>query len=103
MKTFVFTSVFILLIACRLECQSSSRAILRIERVQDGEAVCALISDDGGYRLEKMFQNKNEMYNGTMDISRLEHLRELLRNEQLRGFSQTDIHKPLITDTADDV
>ena len=103
MKTFVFTSVFILLIACRLECQSSSRAILRIERVQDGEAVCALISEDGGYRLEKMFQNKNEMYNGTMDISRLEHLRELLRNEQLRGFSQTDIHKPLITDTADDV
>ena len=101
MKTVVFTSACILLIACRLECQSSSRAILRIERVQDGEAVCALISDDGGYRLEKMFQNKNEMYNGTMDISRLEHLRKLLRNEQLSGLSQTDIHKPLITDTAD--
>ena len=103
MKTFVFTSACILFIACRLECQSSSRAILRIERVQDGEAVCALISDDGGYRLEKMFQNKNEMYNGTMDISRLEHLRQLLRNEQLSSLSQTDIHKPLITDTADDV
>lgn len=74
-----------------------------MERVQSGEAVCALISDDGSYRLEKVMQNKNEMYMGTIDPSRLDQLRKLLANQQLNGLSQADIHKPLITDTADDV
>ncbi len=96
-------SAGILFMASGLRGQSVSPAILRIERVQPGEAVCALVSDDGTYRLEKMFQNKNEMYKGTMELSRLDQLRTLIANQQLSGLSQADIHKPLVTDTADDM
>jgi hypothetical protein len=103
MKRLFITFLWILLASCILQCQSSSNAILRIERVQPGEAVCALVSNDGSYRLEKMLQNKDEIYQGMMDLSRLDHLRELIANQQLSGLSQTDVRKPLITDTADDV
>lgn len=103
MKSFLMMSAGILFMASGLRGQSVSPAILRIERVQPGEAVCALVSDDGTYRLEKMFQNKNEMYKGTMELSRLDQLRTLIANQQLSGLSQADIHKPLVTDTADDM
>ena len=62
-----------------------------------------MVRDDGSYRLEKMFQSKDETYQGMMDLSRLDQLRKLLANQQLSGLSQNDIHKPLITDTDDDM
>ncbi len=103
MKPLCMTCAYILLACCVLQGQSFSKAILRIERVQPGEAICALVTDDGSYRLEKMFQSKDEFYEGTIDSSRLDNLRKLLANQRLSSLSQTDIHKPLMSDSADDL
>lgn len=74
-----------------------------MERVQRGEAVCVLVQDDGSYRLEKLFRAKTEMYTGSLDSTRIERLRAMLDDDQLRKLSQENIHKPLITDTIDDL
>lgn len=81
----------------------SGPALLRMERVQRGEAVCVLVQDDGSYRLEKLFRAKTEMYTGSLDSTRIERLRAMLDDDQLRKLSQENIHKPLITDTIDDL
>src|SRR5271169_6875192 len=79
----------------------STSGFLRMERVRRGEAVCVLVQGDGSYRLEKLFQAKTEMYTGTMDSARVEQLRTMLANKQLRKLSQEGIHNPLISDTID--
>jgi hypothetical protein len=79
----------------------SSPGVFRMERVQRGEAVCVLVQGDGSYRLEKLFRAKTEMYTGTMDSARIERLRTMLADEQLRRLSQEDIHNPLISDAVD--
>ncbi len=78
-------------------------ALLRMERVQVGEAVCVLVQDDGTYRLEKLFRAKTEMFTGSLDAARVEQLRAMLANEPLRKLSQENVRKPLITDAIDDL
>jgi hypothetical protein len=75
--------------------------LLRMERVQRGEAVCVLVRDDGSYRLEKLFQAKTEMYSGSLGSIGVGQLRTMLANEQLRKLAQENIHSPLISDTID--
>jgi hypothetical protein len=77
----------------------STPGIVRIERMESGEAVCALVQDDGGYRLEKLFQAKTEMYTGFLDSTAVGQLHSLLANEQLVKLSQQDIRDPLISDS----
>jgi hypothetical protein len=81
----------------------ANQALLRMERVQRGEAVCVLVQDNGSYRLEKMFRAKTEIYTGTLDAPRTEQLGTLLANERLQKLSQEEIHQPLITDTIDNI
>ncbi len=104
----LLTAVIVPLLAAAFPRGASSQstavqALLRLERVQMGEAVCVLIQDDGSYRLEKLFRAKTEMYTGTMDEKRVEQLKTLLANEEFRKLSQENIHPPLITDTLDDL
>ena len=93
----------VVLAVCMMRAQSNSHPLLRMERLQPGELVCALVNDDGGYRLEKMYRAKNEMYLGTIDPAGMDSVHKLLANDQLKTLSQTDIHKPLISDTLDDL
>jgi len=100
----VFVGVaYVVLAACLAHAQSNSRPLLRMERLQPGELVCALVNDDGGYRLEKMYRAKNEMYLGTIDPAGMDLVRKLMTNDQLKTLAQTDIHKPLVSDTLDDL
>jgi len=62
-----------------------------------------LVQDNGSYRLERLFRAKTELYAGSLDSTRVEQLRAMLANDRLRKLSQDDIHKPLITDTYDNV
>jgi hypothetical protein len=77
--------------------------LLRMERIQLGEATCVLVEDTGSYRLEKLFRAKTEMYTGTLDASGIERLRTLLANSQLKKLSQDGVRVPLITDTVDEL
>ncbi len=79
------------------------QSLLRIERVQLGEAICALVEDDGTYRLEKLFRAKTEMYTGSPGSARIDQLRAILANEQLSKLSQDSIHQPILVDTVDEV
>ncbi len=76
-------------------------ALLRIERLQAGEAVCALVDDDGTYRLEKLFRAKAEMYTGKASNDEIEQLIQILENPQLRTLSQEKVVGEMISDTLD--
>ena len=91
--------VLVLCVCARLFGQSDSSPLLRIERIKPGEAVCALVNDNGSYRLEKLFRAKNELYTGTVDETRISQLRGLLADQRLHKLSQTDIHSPLVSDS----
>src|SRR5258708_15156282 len=78
-------------------------ALFRMERLQPGQAICALVDESGAYRVEKLFRYKSEMYAGTRDAARVEHLRAILGNQILRKASQEDIHAPLVSDTLDTI
>ena len=80
---------------------SGAQPLLRIERVQAGEAVCALVQDDGSYRLEKLVRAKGDMYTGTTSPEQIELLRRILGNSELRKISQENIKGDLLTDTLD--
>ncbi len=83
--------------------QSSSRPILRMVQVQYGEAVCTLVHEDGNYRVEKVFRAKTMVATGAMDTARLQELRQIFSDTNLRKVSQEDIHNPLLSDTFDQV
>lgn len=103
MKRLLLCLVCILYTASGACGQSNSRSLLRIERAQPGETVCALVNDNGSYRLEKILQAKSEMYTGSIAPERMDQLRTMLVNQQLSKLSQADIHNPLIADTGDDL
>jgi len=84
-----------------LTAPATPQPLLRIERVREGEAVCALVRDDGTYRLEKLVRAKGDMYNGTTDADQIARLRTLLADAQLRAISQDKIKADLFTDTLD--
>lgn len=77
------------------------QALLRIERIQPGEAVCALVREDGTYRLEKLFRAKAEMYTGKASNDQVEQLSEVLGNAQLRKLSQENVSGDIVSDTLD--
>lgn len=78
-----------------------AQPLLRIERVQSGEAVCALVQDDGSYRLEKLVRTKGDMYTGRTGSDQIETLRRILADAELRKLSQENIKGELITETLD--
>lgn len=80
---------------------SGTQPLLRIERVQAGEAVCALVQDDGSYRLEKLMRAKGDMYTGKTGPDQIDLLRRILANGELRKISQENIKGDLLTDTLD--
>ena len=80
---------------------STPQPLLRIERVREGEAVCALVQDDGTYRLEKLVRAKGDMYTGTTDADQIARLRAILADGQLKTISQDKIKADLFTDTLD--
>jgi hypothetical protein len=79
---------------------NAPHALLRIERLQPGEAVCALVDDDGTYRLEKLFRAKAEMYTGKASNDEVEQLIQILGNAQLRT-SQEKVLGEMVSDTLD--
>jgi hypothetical protein len=103
MKGVLLTAVCILFSFHSAHSQSGSHFLLRMERAQPGETACVLVNDNGSYRLERILQNKQEMYAGAFDAARMDQLRAMLANQQLSGLSQSDIRTPLITDTFDDL
>jgi hypothetical protein len=95
-------SLVCLLAALRASGQTTTpHALFRMERLQPGQAVCALVDESGAYRVEKLFRSKSEMYVGTLDAVRVEQLRAILANEVLRKVSQDNVRSPLLTDTLD--
>lgn len=80
---------------------STPQPLLRIERVREGEAVCALVQSDGSYRLEKLVRVKGDMYAGITDADHVTRLRAILAEAQLRSISQDKIKADLFTDTVD--
>jgi len=80
---------------------SALQPLLRIERLQPGEAVCALVNDDGTYRLEKLFRAKAEMYTGKAGNDQVEQLTQILENAQLRKLSQENVTGEIVSDTLD--
>lgn len=80
---------------------NAPHALLRIERLQPGEAVCALVDDDGTYRLEKLFRAKAEMYSGKASNDEVEQLIQILGNTQLRTLSQEKVLGEMASDTLD--
>jgi len=80
---------------------SALQPLLRIERLQSGEAVCALINDDGTYRLEKLFRAKAEMYTGKAGNDQVAELTQILGNAQLRSLSQEKVLGEMVSDTLD--
>lgn len=77
--------------------------LLRVERLQPGQAVCVLIEDSGSYRLEKLFRAKSEMYNGVVDSNRVEQLRSILSQNPLPTLSQQGVNNQRVTDTLDTI
>jgi hypothetical protein len=75
--------------------------LLRIERLQSGEAVCALVQEDGTYRLEKLVRAKGDMYTGTTAPDQVDLLRRILAEADLRKLSQESIKGDMMTDTLD--
>lgn len=82
---------------------STAQPVLRIERLQPGEAVCALVQEDGAYRLEKLFRSKAEMYVGKASNDQAEDLNRILGNTQLRKLSQENVGGDVVSDTLDTV
>jgi len=78
-----------------------AQTLLRIERLQSGEAVCALIQEDGTYRLEKLVRAKGDMYAGTTAPDQVDLLRRILAETDLRKLSQESIKGDMMTDTLD--
>jgi hypothetical protein len=78
-------------------------ALLRMERVRTGEAVCILVHGDGSYRLEKLFRAKTEMYTGQLEASQIDRLQSLLQEDQFRKLVQDDLHGPTFTDSIDKI
>lgn len=103
MKRVSVLALWLLYTASIAFAQPVVRALLRMERAQPGETVCTLVNENGSYRIEKVFQTKKEMYVGSIDPSRVDQLRSILANQQLSKLSQSDIHNPLVADTADDI
>jgi len=75
--------------------------VLRVERLQPGEAVCVLFQEDGTYRLEKLFRSKAEMYTGRASNGQVEQLTQILGNAQLRKLSQENLTGEIVSDTLD--
>ena len=89
---------------CLLLGQSdTTHPLIRMERIQPGEAICVLVSSDGNYRLEKLYRSKNELYVGTISSGALTELRNLISVAPLPNLSQRDVHTPLVTDTFDEL
>ena len=105
MGRFVRGVIFIVcaLVAQFLGQSDRIRPLLRMERIQPGEAVCVLVSDDGNYRMEKLFRSKNELYVGTISGEALTELQRLTGVDPLPTLSQRDIHTPLVADTFDEL
>lgn len=102
---FIFLSGFVaIFITLQVAAQHPApQPFFRVQRVQAGEGACVLVGESGAYRLEIEFAIKTEIYAGSLDASTLNQLRALLANEQLRRLSQTDIHRPLVTDSTDNL
>jgi hypothetical protein len=103
MKPLLLLIASVALLTCAFSQEKSAQGLLRMERVQMGEAVCVMVQDNGAYRIEKLYRAKTEMYAGTLEDQRLEQLRSLLRDEKLRKLSDGDIPRRLMTDTVDSV
>ncbi|MFZ0479925.1 MAG: hypothetical protein WAL71_12310 [Terriglobales bacterium] len=101
MKKYLVFVVCIVAISVGANGQSGARPILRIERAQPGEAVCALVNEDGRFRVEKLYRDKNEMYAGWLQPTSMDSMPKLVANDQLSKASQADIHEPLIADASD--
>jgi hypothetical protein len=101
MKLAFLSIASVALASCALGQAQAQQILLRMERVQMGEAVCVLVQDDGNYRLEKLYRAKTDMYAGTVEAERLDQLRLLLRDDKLRKLSEGDISRRLMTDTVD--
>lgn len=79
----------------------TAQPLLRMERLQEGEAVCVLFQEDHTYRLEKLFRSKAEMYVGKADSDQAEQLKQILGSTPLRKVSQENIGGDIMSDTLD--
>jgi hypothetical protein len=75
--------------------------MFRMERVQNGEAVCVLVHRTGAYRLEKLFRAKLELYGGTLDPADAEKMAAILGEPKLTALTQQQISSPLMRSTDD--
>lgn len=75
--------------------------LIRVERLQPGEAACVLFQEDGTYRLEKLFRSKAEMYTGKASNYQVEQLTQILGNAHLRKLSQENVTGEIVSDTLD--
>ena len=80
---------------------STAQPVLRMERLQPGEAACVLFQEDGTYRLEKLFRSKAEMYIGKAGSDQVEQLKQILGSARLRKVSQENIGGDIMSDTLD--
>jgi len=75
--------------------------VARLERLQLGADVCALVSQTGEYRLERFFRARTDVFVGSLPASELQTLEQLLGSDELRQLSQQQIPRPLVSSTFD--
>jgi hypothetical protein len=102
----VFFAVFCNLLGAQVPSSNPSSGVsvqplLRIERIQAGESKCALVREDGTYRLENSFSAKNDNYIGATNGQQIDLLRGILANAELKKLSQKDVKNKSLLDDID--
>jgi hypothetical protein len=75
--------------------------LARLERLQRHEDICALVSRNGAYRLERLYAVKHEVFAGSLSPSQLQDFEQILNAAELRNISRNDVPRPMIVDTRD--
>lgn len=75
--------------------------LMRMERLQQGEDVCVLMSQSGNYRLERRYPSTTRVFLGSLSPAELQQLRATLNSDSLQKLSQSQVPRPLVSDTLD--
>jgi hypothetical protein len=70
--------------------------LLRISRVIPHVSSCVLLRQDGGYHLERDYDDATEVYEGELARQELSRVQQWLEKERLRKLSSDQIAEPLV-------